>query len=152
MQKVSEMIGEDLIIEDLAATSKLDVLREFSRLLFDTGRVTDREGLTKVLVARETLGSTGIGDGVAIPHGKLDTIGDLILAFGRSKAGVDFDSLDGQPAHLFFLLLAPENAPGDHLKALARVSRLMKNRELREALMNAAGASEIRQVIADREE
>jgi len=146
------MIGDDLIIEDLAATSKLDVLREFSRLLHDAGKVDDKEGLTKVLVARETLGSTGIGDGVAIPHGKLGSINDLVLAFGRSRKGVDFDSLDGQPAYLFFLLLAPENAPGDHLKALARVSRLMKNRELRETLMAAGSAGEIRQAIADREE
>jgi len=146
------MIGDDLIIEDLAATTKLDVLREFSGLLYDAGRVSDKEGLTKVLVARETLGSTGIGDGVAIPHGKLGSIKELVLAFGRSKGGVDFDSLDGQPAHLFFLLLAPENAPGDHLKALARVSRLMKNRELRETLMEAGSVGEIRQAIADREE
>jgi len=146
------MMGEDLIIEDMQAETKLDVLREFSRLLHDAGKVNDREGLTKVLVARETLGSTGIGDGVAIPHGKLGNINELVLAFGRSRKGVDFDSLDGEPAHLFFLLLAPEDAPGDHLKALARVSRLMKNRELRETLMGAGSAGEIRQAIADSEE
>jgi PTS system nitrogen regulatory IIA component len=146
------MMGEDLIIEDLKASTKLEVLREFSSLLADSGRVADKEGLMKVLVARETLGSTGIGDGIAIPHGKLPDIPELMLAFGRSVGGVDFDSLDGEPAHLFFMLVAPENAPGDHLKALARVSRLMKNRDLRETLMQAGTAGEIRRAIADREE
>lgn len=150
--KISDMIVEGLVIDDLAGGSKLDVLREFARLLYDNGKVPDKEGLTQVLVARESLGSTGIGDGVAIPHGKLKGLGEMVMAFGRSKRGVDYDSLDGEPAHLFFMLVAPEDAPGDHLKALARISRLMKNRGVRDSLMKASDAKEIRRVIAQGEE
>ncbi|HEX9860214.1 MAG TPA: PTS sugar transporter subunit IIA [Nitrospirota bacterium] len=150
--KISDLIVDGLVIEDLAGGSKLEVLREFARLLYDSGKVPDKEGLTQVLVARESLGSTGIGDGVAIPHGKLKGLKEMVLAFGRSRAGVDFDSLDGEPAHLFFMLVAPEDAPGDHLKALARISRLMKNREVRESLMKAADAKDLRRVLVQGEE
>ena len=150
--KISELVGDDLIIEELKGSRKQDVLLEFSDLLYRAGKVADREGLARILAAREVLGSTGIGDGVAIPHGKLKGLKDIVVAFGRSKAGVEFDSLDGAPAHLFFLLVAPEDAPGEHLKALARISRLMKNAELRESLMKAAGAKEIRRVLSRDED
>jgi len=150
--KISDLLVDGLIIDELGGSTKMEVLQEFSGLLQQRGRVPDKEGLTRVLIAREALGSTGIGDGVAIPHGKLKGLKDLVLAFGRSTTGVDFDSLDGQPAHLFFMLLAPEDAPGEHLKALARISRLMKNRELRESLMAADDATEIRRLIAQGEE
>lgn len=150
--KISDLMVEGLIIDELGGASKMDVLREFSDLLYDKGKIHDKEGLTRVLVARETLGSTGIGDGVAIPHGKLKGLKDLVLAFGRSSPGVDFDSLDGEPAHLFFLLVAPEDAPGDHLKALAGISRLMKSRQLREELMKASDSGEIRRILAQGED
>lgn len=150
--KITDLIVDGLIIDELAGSSKLEVLREFSGLLRERGKVPDKEGLTRVLVARESLGSTGIGDGVAIPHGKLKGLSELVLAFGRSTRGVDFDSLDGEPAHLFFLLIAPEDAPGDHLKALAKISRLMKSRDLRDSLMEARGPSEIRRILAQGEE
>ncbi len=150
--KITDLIVDGLIIEELAGASKLEVLREFSGLLEQQGKVPDKEGLTRVLVAREALGSTGIGDGVAIPHGKLKGLREIVLAFGRSSRGVDFDSLDGEPAHLFFLLVAPEDAPGDHLKALAKISRLMKSRELRDSLMEANGPSEMRRILAQGEE
>lgn len=150
--KISELIGDELIIDELKAADKLGVLREFSELLFEAGRLIDKEGLTRVLAAREALGSTGIGDGVAIPHGKLKGLKGMLLAFGRSKAGVDFDSLDGEKAHLFFLLIAPEDAPGEHLRALARVSRLMKDASLRDSLMKAAGKKEIRRLLSKDEE
>jgi len=149
--KISDIISEDLIIDELKGGTKIEVLQEFSRLLYEKGIVPDKEGLTKILVSRESLGSTGIGDGVAIPHGKLKGIKELILAFGRSKKGVDFDSLDGGAAHLFFLLLAPEDAPGEHLKALARISRLMKNGELRDRLMRCGGGEEIKMAITKEE-
>ena len=150
--KISELIGDDLIIDDLAPGGKMDVLREFARLLEDAGKVPDKEGLARVLAAREALGSTGIGDGVAIPHGKLKGLKGLVLAFARSKAGVDFDSLDGAPAHLFFLIVAPEDAPGEHLKALARISRLMKNSGLRDSLMKARSVKEIRMLLSKDDE
>jgi PTS system nitrogen regulatory IIA component len=146
------MLADDLIIDEIKGATKLEVLQEFSDLLYENKVVGDRDGLTRVLMARESLGSTGIGDGVAIPHGKLKGLGGLVLAFGRSTRGVDFDSLDGRLAHLFFLLIAPEDAPGEHLKALARISRLMKNGDLRESLMRAAGKKEIKSVISNGED
>ena len=150
--KISELIGDDLIIGELKGGAKLEVLQEFASLLYDAGKVDDKEGLTRVLAARESLGSTGIGDGVAIPHGKLKGLKGLVLAFGRSRAGIDFDSLDGEPAHLFFLLLAPDDAPGEHLKALARISRMMKNSDLRESLLKAASVKEIRRALSRDED
>jgi len=150
--KISELVGEELIIEELRAGSKQEVLEEFSGLLYERGKVEDREGLTKILAARESLGSTGIGDGVAIPHGKIRGLKGLVMAFGRSTRGIEYDSLDGQPARLFFLLLAPEDAPGEHLKALARISRLMKNGHFRDSLLKAPGAKEMRRLISLEED
>ncbi len=150
--KISEMLDDSLIIDELKGRTKQDVLDEFSALLHENGVVDDREGLARVLAARESLGSTGIGDGVAIPHGKVKGLNRLVLAFGRSRKGVEFDSLDGGKAHLFFLLVAPEDAPGEHLKALARISRILKNGDLRDSLMKAAGKKEIKMVIAMKEE
>jgi PTS system nitrogen regulatory IIA component len=148
---ISELIGEDLIIDDLKGRTKLEVLQEFSALLSDNGKIEDKEGLTRVLAAREALGSTGIGDSVAIPHGKLRGINGLVMAFGRSIKGVEYDSLDGEPAHLFFLVVAPEDAPGEHLKALARISRLMKKKELRESLLRARDRKGIKRIISSEE-
>jgi PTS system nitrogen regulatory IIA component len=148
---ISELIGEDLIIDDLKGRTKLELLQEFSALLFEHGKIADKEGLTRVLAAREALGSTGIGDSVAIPHGKLRGINGLVMAFGRSVKGVEYDSLDGEPAHLFFLVIAPEDAPGEHLKALARISRLMKKKELRESLLRARDRKDIKRIISNEE-
>jgi nitrogen PTS system EIIA component len=150
--KISELLDDGLIIEDLGARTKQEVLVEFADLLFNAGAVGDRDALVKVLAAREGLGSTGIGDGVAIPHGKVKGLKNMVAAFGRSLRGVDFDSLDGEPARLFFLLLAPEDAPGEHLKALARVSRLMKNAELRSRIMKAAGRDDILRLITQEDD
>jgi len=111
----------------------------------------NRNEVLTVLRERERLGSTGIGEGVAIPHGKLKDIDQLILSFGRSKAGVDFDSMDGKPAHLFFLLLAPEDSISIHLKTLARISKLLKDQDVREQLLTAATAADIYQIIQEKE-
>jgi PTS system nitrogen regulatory IIA component len=148
---ISELIGEELIIDELKGGSKMEVLKEFSELLYANGKVDDRDGLTRVLAARESLGSTGIGDSVAIPHGKLKGLKGVVLAFGRSTRGVEYDSLDGGPAHLFFLLLAPEDAPGVHLKALAKISRMMKNPAFREDLMRAGDRKELKTIILREE-
>ena len=114
---------------DLKAQSKDDVIPDLVDLLVKAGAVRDKhvETITRVLREREALGSTGIGHGVAIPHGKTDMVPDLVSAFGVSRTGVNFDSLDGEPVYLFFLLVAPENSAGPHLKALARISRLLTN-------------------------
>jgi PTS system nitrogen regulatory IIA component len=101
---------------------------------------------------RERLGSTGIGGGIAIPHGKLGALKSLLMAFGRSRKGVEFDAMDGKPTHLFFLLLAPEDSTGAHLKMLARISRSLKNSVFRERLMTAADGRELYMVIQKEDE
>ena len=101
---------------------------------------------------REELGSTGVGQGVAIPHGKTIAVSDLVSAFGLSKGGVDFDALDGAPVHLFFLLLAPEGAAGSHLKALARISSLLKDKYFRKALIDANSSADVLKIIREEEE
>ena len=149
--KIAEFLREDLILPDLTATDKPGVLRELCVAL---GRVhgLDPGRLTEVLLEREKLGSTGVGEGVAIPHGKLPGLNGVIGAFGRHVAGVDFDSLDGSPTHLFFLLVAPEDSVGQHLKALARVSRLLKDRAFREKLIGAADRAELFRLIREEDE
>src|SRR6185436_17678458 len=122
--KIVDFIREDLILPDLHSRAKLDLLDELAGHLASHNQGVSKEALMKVLVDRERLASTAIGEGVAIPHGKLDAVGKLIAAVGRAREGVDFDSMDGRPTHLFFVLVAPENSTGVHLKALARISRL----------------------------
>jgi PTS system nitrogen regulatory IIA component len=107
--------------------------------------------LLKALLEREKLGSTGIGNGIAIPHGKLAGLSDIILVFARSTAGVPFEAIDGKPIHLIFLLVAPANSTGGHLKALARLSRLLKNDSFRKTLLTAATAQDILRAIADED-
>jgi PTS system nitrogen regulatory IIA component len=106
----------------------------------------------KVLVERERLGSTGIGDGVAIPHGKMNGVRHPIISFGRSKQGLDFESMDGQPVHLFFLLIAPENSSGIHLQVLAKIAKILKNRDFRKKLMEPATREELYQTIVETDE
>lgn len=151
MTTLRDLMQDDLIIEDIAATDKTGVLREFAAHLHSTGRVRDAQELVHVLLEREALGSTGIGDGIAIPHGKLGSIPEMIVAFGRSRTGIDFQSLDHEPAYLFFLLVTPANKPGDHLKALARISRILKNPLFRNNLRHAPGRAEIQKAICEED-
>jgi PTS system nitrogen regulatory IIA component len=151
MPRIQDLLEGDLIIEDLHATDKTGVIREFASLLTRTGKVRDADQLVKVILERESQGSTGIGDGIAIPHAKSREIADSVVAFGRSKTGVDFQSLDGKPAYLFFLLVTPESRPGEHLKTLARISRLMRNTTLRDELRQCSVRQEIRKLILDED-
>jgi len=112
----------------------------------------DADRLVEVLWERERLGSTAIGDGIAIPHGKLPGLREVLGAFGRHLQGVDFQSLDGRPTQLFFLLVAPEDSVGAHLKALARVSRLLKDRAFRARLLAAADQAELCRIIREEDE
>ena len=139
------------IIPDLKSRVKDEVLAEFAALVEARHAGLDRQELLKVLLERERLGSTGIGDGVAIPHGKVKNAKELVLAFGRSHAGVDFNSLDGRPAQLFFLLIAPEEAVGVHLKMLARISRILKDPLTRKQLLEAPDAASIYTVISEQD-
>ncbi len=111
----------------------------------------EKQEILHILLEREELGSTGIGDGIAIPHGKSPNITQIISGFGLSKTGIEFDSLDGKPAYLFFLLVAPENSVGIHLKMLARISRLLKNTDFRNKLLHANSQSEIYQIISQED-
>ena len=152
--KIVDFVGPELIVPQLQAREKSAVIRELADHLaahVSGPQRIDREVLAKVLLERERLASTAIGEGVAIPHGKLDAVGKLVACVGRAVEGVDFDSMDGRPTHLFFVLVAPENSTGVHLKALARISRLFKDPEFRTRLMQAKDAQEIFRVIADED-
>src|SRR4029450_3327723 len=135
--KIEDILAQDLVLPDLAGRSKTDVLIELATAVARQHPELDRERLLQALEDRERLNSTALGDGVAIPHGKLSGIKRVFAAFARSKQGVDFHSLDGEPTHLFFLLVAPEDSGGGHLKALARISRLLKDESFRTRLMQA---------------
>jgi PTS system nitrogen regulatory IIA component len=123
--KILDVLSKDAINIDLKARDKKGVIDELVAPVAAIAGAS-QEGLVKVLMERERLGSTGIGGGIGIPHGKLKDIESLMLGFGISRRGVDFESMDGRPTHIFFLLLTPENSAGVHLKLLARISRLLK--------------------------
>ncbi|MGD8513473.1 MAG: PTS sugar transporter subunit IIA [Deltaproteobacteria bacterium] len=149
--RISDTLKEGAIISELNATDKKAVLEELTGTLTEASGVNQEE-MVRVLLERERLGSTGIGGGIAIPHGKLGALKSLLMAFGRSRKGVEFDAMDGKPTHLFFLLLAPEDSTGAHLKMLARISRSLKNSVFRERLMTAADGRELYMVIQKEDE
>jgi len=146
--KIIEFLHPESVVGALAAKDKPGVMAELCAALAQRVSGTSAEKLTEVLLDRERLSSTGIGDGVAIPHGKLAGLPGLVAAFGVSREGLDFDAIDGKPTHLFFALLAPENSAGVHLKALARISRLFKNPAFRKAIVDAPDARSIYDLIA----
>jgi len=150
--KIVDILGKDSIIDELSSQDKKGVLEELVSVLVENTRLKDKERALQVLLERERLGSTGIGDGVAIPHGKLEGIEGIICSFGRSREGINFQSIDDKPANLFFLLLAPEDSAGDHLKALARLSRLLKDTRFRKRLMEANSKEEIYSIITEEDE
>jgi len=145
--RLSEILAIDNIIPELKSKDKKGVLEELAEVIARYDASIDKEMLVKVLIEREHLGSTGIGDGVAIPHGKLSSVKRPIVSFGRSKKGLDFDSMDGQPAFLFFLLLAPENSSGIHLQVLTKIARILKSSAFRKELMQVDSRDEIYQTI-----
>ena len=149
--KVTEILSPEMVLPDLKGTTKDQVLRELAAGLAAKFPDINFEELASVLSERERLGSTAIGDGIAIPHGKMRGVTKIIGAFGRHRGGVDFDSLDGNPTHIFFVLVAPEDSASLHLKALARVSRLLKDDEFRKRLINAADAAEIYKLIREED-
>jgi PTS system nitrogen regulatory IIA component len=149
--KITEILSPELVAPDLKGQTKPEVLRELASLLAATHREIDLQTLAAVLTERERLGSTAIGDGIAIPHGKVRGVSRILGAFGRHVTGVDFESLDGKPTHLFFVLVAPEDSTSLHLKALARVSRLFKDGAFREHLLAAGGADEIFRLLVEED-
>jgi len=150
--KIMDFLNKKAISADLKARDKEGAVKELVDLLVRAGVIKGKkEEIVKILMAREALGSTGIGQGIGIPHGKSPQIKSLVAAFGLSKNGVDFESLDGEPTHMFFLLLAPEDSAGPHLKALARISRLLKDKYIREMLKKAQSEREIVRIINDED-
>jgi nitrogen PTS system EIIA component len=150
--KVTEFLSPNAVVAELRGTTKAEVLRELSEHLANAYPGSLRaDRILEVLAEREKLASTGIGEGVAIPHGKMPGLDKLYAAFGVSKAGVDFQSIDKLPTHLFFALVAPENSAGVHLKALARVSRLFRNPELRAAILKAHTGADIYRLISEED-
>lgn len=149
--KITEILTCAMVIPDLKGNTKSDVLRELAAYIAGQHASIDADTLSEVLAERERLGSTAIGDGIAIPHGKIAGVNQIIGVFGRHPRGVDFDSLDGRPTQLFFLLVAPEDSASLHLKALARVSRLMKDPSFRARLTSAPDAMEIFRLIKEED-
>ena len=149
--QILDFLSVDSIKLSMESKNKKDAIKELVEVLFKSGKVKDKKKMIQTLMEREELGSTGIGQGIAIPHGKSDTVSDLAAAFGVSTEGVSFDSLDGEPVNIFFLLVAPEGAAGAHLKALARISSLLKDKYFRKSLLSAQSAEEVIKIIQEEE-
>jgi len=149
--KISEILTKKNIIKDLKSFDKESVLEELSNFLKDRGEIPNKKNLLLSLLEREKLGSTGIGENVAIPHAKIRDIDKIITVFARSQIGVEFESLDQKPVNFIYLILAPENSTGQHLKALARISRLFKNPSLRESVLRANETDQIYSILVDED-
>ncbi|MBT3184533.1 MAG: PTS sugar transporter subunit IIA [Nitrospina sp.] len=147
--KIDDILKKDSIIANLAGVNKGEILREITDFLQKQGLIKDKETLLNTLMEREKLGSTGIGENVAIPHGKSDELSQIITVFGRSLQGVDFESLDQKPVHFVCMVIAPSNSTGQHLKALARISRLFKNQDLREGILKLQDANQIYSLLLE---
>ena len=152
--KISDFLNPKAVTANLASKDKEGVIKELIELLVKAGSIQskDKEKLIKILMNREELGSTGIGQGVGIPHGKSDCVNELVAAFGLSPSGVDFDALDEEKVYIFFLLLAPEDSAGPHLKALARISRLLKDKYFRDSLRLAKDEKTILKIITQEDQ
>jgi PTS system nitrogen regulatory IIA component len=148
---IEEALNESCVIADIQGATKKDVLVELVRALKKANLIKNEKEVVNVILEREKLGSTGIGDGVAIPHGKFKDIGHIICVFGRSLQGVDFDSVDQKPAHIFFLLLAPENSASLHLKMLSRISKLLRDPSFRKRLMELGDSHDIYRSVVEED-
>lgn len=151
---VMDFLSKKAIVTDIKSTKKEDVIKELVDSLIDSGEIEKRcrNKLIDALMSRESLGSTAIGQGIAIPHAKSDCVTKLLAAFGLSKKGVDFDSLDGELAYIFFLLVAPQDSAGPHLKALARISRLLKDKYFRDTLRSCQDDKSVIKIISQEDE
>nr|NJM03176.1 PTS sugar transporter subunit IIA [Desulfobacula sp.] len=149
--KISQLLDKKAIIADLCASDKKGVIDELSAAVSTTTAASSKD-IAMVLMEREQLGSTGIGGGIAIPHGKLDAVKTIRIGFGLSKKGVEYDSLDNRPVHLFFLLLTPENSAGGHLKVLAQISKLLKMDQFKKRLLAADSVDALYDIIIEQDE
>ena len=149
--RIDDFLAEETVVPALEGRTKDDVIEELAEVVSRQHPEIDHWRLVGALQDRERLNSTALGEGVAIPHGRLAGAKRVMGAFGRSPQGVDFNSLDGKPTHLFFLLVAPEDSAGAHLKALARISRLLKDDAFRARLMQAEDAASLYRVIREED-
>jgi len=149
--RISQLLNKGSIIVNLSASDKKGAIDELALAISKTTKASAKE-IAIVLMEREQLGSTGIGGGIAIPHGKLDSVQSIIVGFGLSKKGIEYDSLDNKPVHIFFLLLTPENSTGGHLKVLAQISKLLKMDQFKKDLIAALSVDDIYDTIIDQDE
>ncbi len=149
--KILDVLHPDAILADLKSQDKKGVLEELVEPISHITGMGHNE-LVRVLMDREQLGSTGIGDGIGIPHGKIKGLDSMIIGFGLSTRGVDFDSIDKKPTYLFFTLITPDQSTGLHLKLLARISRILKNDSFNQNLINATSVEEILSIIKEQDE
>ena len=149
--KILDVLKKETILVDLKSKDKKGVIDELVTPVAKLAGIEHKK-LVRVLMEREQLGSTGIGGGIGIPHGKLKGMDSLILGFGLSRSGIDFESMDGKPTYIFFLLVTPENSTGLHLKLLAQISRLLKKEMFKESLLKAADRDEVLTIIEAEDE
>ncbi len=149
--KLMDFLDKRAIIPELGKGNKQEVIREMVNKLVALGEITDGEETVKILMEREKLGSTGIGEGVAIPHGKSKDVKKITAIFAKAKEGIDFEALDGEPVYLFFLLVAPESSTSEHIKALARISRLLKDSNFRKKLKMKQTVEDILSAISEED-
>ena|SRR3989338_7707272 len=150
--KISEVLDKKAIKIGLATTTKEETLKELVGILAKVEDIGDQKAIVKALIERENLGSTGIGQGIAIPHGKTDKVNRLVAVLGISKNGVNFDALDGEPVYIFFLLVAPKATAGPHLKALAQISRLLRDTYFCELIRKCKTEEEVFNLLKTEEE
>ncbi|MBN2464368.1 PTS sugar transporter subunit IIA [candidate division WOR-3 bacterium] len=151
MAKISELLPRSAIVLDLQSKEKFDVISELVRPLVAAGAITGESEFVSAIVRRENMESTGIGVGVAIPHARTKAVSSIVLAFGRSDSGVDFNSLDGKPSHLIFLIAAPEEQKTEYIMTLARLSKLLRKDEVRIGLNKAGSPDDVLRVITQHE-
>jgi len=149
--QIMDFLNKKAVTASLKAADKEGVIKELVDLLAKADDIKNREDLVRAILTRESLGSTGIGQGIGIPHAKSQSVKSLVAAFGLSQKGVNFDSLDGEPVHIFFLLIAPEESAGPHLKALARISRMLKDKYFRDLLRKSKDEKDILRIIQDED-
>jgi PTS system nitrogen regulatory IIA component len=149
--KISQFLHKDSIIADLKAKDKKGVIDELALTISKTTK-TSAETIAEILLEREQLGSTGIGGGIAIPHGKLNLTESIMIGFGLSKKGIEYESLDNRPVHIFFVLLTSENSTGGHLKVLAQISKLLKTDSFKKGLLSAQSVDDIYEIVMEKDE
>jgi nitrogen PTS system EIIA component len=141
--KLADILRESSVIADIKGVTKREILFEMVETLRKAKLIDDVDSVVEIIMERESLGSTGIGDGVAIPHGKMKKLNTILCVAGRSREGVNFDAVDRQPVHIFFLVLAPEDSASLHLKVLSRISKILRDQSFRNKILKLSDAHEI---------